>query len=245
MGDLAFALAALPFDMPRLRSLARIDAAYCDELLLELRSRARDWIRKSIDGAVLVPLLHGRLEPQKKGPGKKVAVCRRHYLSRVAIADHRLALTRLLCGSFHFRALRTDPDAHRRVDLLCRKCGSDFETPGHVFMRCRAAETVGARDELRETLQEQWGIALPVLHSREEAESAMRTLIGHNDAVVPMARFVYRVVKSWKFFGRRLPTMVCELVPDSEEELDWEVERDFESATEDGSDGGGEMDIDF
>ncbi|KAJ7604637.1 hypothetical protein FB45DRAFT_1043355 [Roridomyces roridus] len=109
-------------------------------------------------------------------------------------------------------------------------------------MRCRAEETVAARRELEDTLRSEFGRSLPRPAGRTEAEVCMRELIFDWDTVVAMAWFVHRVIRSWNWFGRRLPTMVCELAPDSDVEGVW----DFNTATEDESeDEGWEMDIDF
>ncbi|KAJ7190388.1 hypothetical protein GGX14DRAFT_408082 [Mycena pura] len=124
------------------------------------------------------------------------------------------------------------------------KCGLDLETPGHVFMVCRAEETVAARRVLEEILIRDFGRSLDRVFTRDSAEDLMRALIFDWNTVVPMARFVYQVVRQWKWFGRRLPTMVCELAPESED--DDRGMWDFETATEDGSDDGGmEMEISF
>ncbi|KAJ7056666.1 hypothetical protein C8F01DRAFT_1257320 [Mycena amicta] len=129
--------------------------------------------------------------------------------------------------------------------LLCRKCALSLESPGHVFMQCRTAETVEARHELQEALH---GLGKNLLrtYTRQESEDLMRSLIFDWDAVVPMARFIHKVVRSWNWFGRRLPTMVSDLAPDSEDDANgrW----DAEVATEDGSVDEGndeQMEIDF
>ncbi|KAJ7222344.1 hypothetical protein GGX14DRAFT_558435 [Mycena pura] len=196
---------------------------------------------------VSLPLLHGRLEPQEEGAPRVNQLCRRHYLSRVLITDHRLALTSLLNASFYFRGVRTDIAAHDRARLLCRKCKSDLETPvpGHVFMQCHAEETVVARRDLQEALAA-FERTLPRTDTREASESLMRSLIFDWNTVVPMACFIHKVVRSWRWFGQLLPTMVCELTPDSDD--DEEGRWDFDSPTEDGSDEDGsglEMEIDF
>ena len=157
------------------------------------------------------------------------------------IADHRLALTRLLCGSFFLRGLRTDTSAHAPASLLCRKCETAPETPGHVFWQCRAAETVAARVALETTLQQEFNISIARVHSSMDGTKLLQALIFDWNTVVPMARFIYKVARSWRGFGRRLPTMVSEMAPDSEGEEGW----DIESATEDGSvDGGWDMEVD-
>ncbi|KAJ7199926.1 hypothetical protein GGX14DRAFT_311502, partial [Mycena pura] len=198
LGDLAFVLGSLPFRAPPLPSLANLTADGCDILIHQLRTLARQWVADSIAGMVSLPLLHGRLEPQEKGAPRAIQLCRRHYLSRVLITDHRLALTRLLCASFYFRGLHTDTSSVPFSQLSCRKCGMDVETPGHVFMQCREERTVAARRELQVTLVHDFQRVLPQMHSREHAEELMRSLIFDWNTVVPMARFVYKVVRSWR-----------------------------------------------
>ncbi|KAF7298580.1 hypothetical protein MIND_00804700 [Mycena indigotica] len=137
----------------------------------------------------------------------------------VAHTNHRLALTRLLCGSFHFRGLHSDPASHDPASVTCRKCGEDLETPGHVFLQCRARDVVELRVELREELRQRFGATLasePT--SQAEAERQLRVLIFAWETVVPMARFVYRVCKAWSWFGRKLPSMASELAPLSDDE---------------------------
>lgn len=90
----------------------------------------------------------------------------------------------------------------------------------------------------------EYGRALPTVLNRVAAEALLQSLIFDSHTVVPMARFIYKVVRHWRWFGRRLPTMVCELAPDSDgdDEGMW----DFETATEDMSEGGESvMEIDF
>jgi hypothetical protein len=82
-------------------------------------------------------------------------------------------------------------------------------------------ETVESRIELRLELSMRLDIQLwHGFDTRKAAEDRMRKLIFHWDAVVLMARFIYRVARSWHFFGRKLPTMVSELAPNSDAEED-------------------------
>ncbi|KAF7306250.1 hypothetical protein MIND_00415600 [Mycena indigotica] len=221
MGDLALVLAQLPFPMPRLPSLARLSTTVVDSLLADLRHGAGRWIYNKVNTMVSLPLLHGRLEPLKDKPSRIIRICRRHYLSRVPHTNHRLALTRLLCGSFFFRGLHSHPERFAQETLLCRRCGEAPETPGHVFMQCRARETVELRVELREMLAARYGVRLGnTPTSRRAAEDLMRDLIFHWETVVPMARFIYGVCKTWSWFGRKLPSMASELAPESVDELE-------------------------
>ncbi|KAK7006674.1 hypothetical protein R3P38DRAFT_3325963 [Favolaschia claudopus] len=210
--------------------MADLNAAICKRLHDELIAGMKQWVLNSVEGMVSIPLLHGRLEPQEEGAPRRIPLCQRHYLSVVSITDHRLALTRLLCGSFYFRGLRTT------------KCGSDLETPGHVFMQCRDLQTVAARETLRETLQREFGVTLRTADSAADAMRGMQKLIFDLKTVVPMARFIYQVVRAWRWFGRRLPTMVSELAPDTDEEADY---WNFESAEEDWEWSGAEMEMEI
>ncbi|KAJ7062784.1 hypothetical protein C8F01DRAFT_1251598 [Mycena amicta] len=101
----------------------------------------------------------------------------------------------------------------------------------HVFMRCRDAETVLARHALRDALEQDFGKSLPRPSSLDDATRVFQQLIFDWDTVVPTARFVYKVVRNWRWFGQRLPTMVSELTPETDEE-GWDA-WDFETATED------------
>ncbi|KAK7040995.1 hypothetical protein R3P38DRAFT_2512541, partial [Favolaschia claudopus] len=241
-GDLAILLRDLPFVAPALPPMADLNAAICKRLHDELIAGMKQWVLNSVEGMVSIPLLHGRLEPQEEGAPRRIPLCQRHYLSVVSITDHRLALTRLLCGSFYFRGLRTTLQDHSPASLLCRKCGSDLETPGHVFMQCRDLQTVAARETLRETLQREFGVTLRTADSAADAMRGMQKLIFDLKTVVPMARFIYQVVRAWRWFGRRLPTMVSELAPDTDEEADY---WNFESAEEDWEWSGAEMEMEI
>ncbi|KAJ7230736.1 hypothetical protein GGX14DRAFT_343851, partial [Mycena pura] len=217
LGDLAFVLGNLPFMAPTLPSLTNLTVNGCDSLIHQLRTRAKQWVADSIAGMVSLPLLHGRLEPQEKGAPRAIQLCRQHYLSRVLVTDHRLALTCLVCASFYFQGLHTDTSSFPFSQLSCRKCGMDVETPGHVFIQCRKARTVEARHELRVALLQDFQVVLPETHSREAMEEIICHLIFDWNTVIPMARFIYKVVRSWRGFGRRLSSMVGEIVPETED----------------------------
>ncbi|KAK6977940.1 hypothetical protein R3P38DRAFT_2747256 [Favolaschia claudopus] len=244
-GDIAAVLHELPFAAPTLPPLAGLTSAILDQLQKQLIIAMKQWVIDSVEGMVSIPLLHGRLEPQETGAPKRIPLCQRHYLSAVTVSDHRLALTRLLCGSFYFRGLRSNPEIHPAASLLCRKCSGALETPGHVFLQCRDVQTVAAREVLRDSLMQGFGMTLRTPVSAADAHRLLQELIFDFGTVAPVARFIYKVVRAWRFFGRRLPTMVSELAPDTDDEVDlW----DFETATEDGSDlelSGMDMEIDI
>ncbi|KAK6993221.1 hypothetical protein R3P38DRAFT_3223843 [Favolaschia claudopus] len=206
--------------------MADLNAAICKRLHDELIAGMKQWVLNSVEGMVSIPLLHGRLEPQEEGAPRRIPLCQRHYLSVVSITDHRLALTRLLCGSFYFRGLRTTLQDHSPASLLCRK----------------DLQTVAARETLRETLQREFGVTLRTADSAADAMRGMQKLIFDLKTVVPMARFIYQVVRAWRWFGRRLPTMVSELAPDTDEEADY---WNFESAEEDWEWSGAEMEMEI
>ncbi|KAK7016501.1 hypothetical protein R3P38DRAFT_2542017 [Favolaschia claudopus] len=235
-GDLAIVLRDLPFSVPALPPLRELNAVTCKALQDQVTMAMKNWVWDSIQQMVSVPLLHGRLEPRKDGPSQRIPLCQRHYLSAVTVADHRLALTRLLCGSYHFRGLHTNLADHLPFDLVCRKCGVERETPGHVFMRCLDPQTVAARQLLHDALYQQFRVLLLYPLSLANATLLMQQLIFDCATVVPMARFIYRVIRAWHWFGRRLPTMVSEGAPDSDDSLGDGFGPGFRSGTEDASD---------
>ena len=54
----------------------------------------------------------------------------------------------------------------------------------------------------------------------ECADTVLRDLIFHWDFVAPMARFIYTVAKSWRWFGNVLPTTFFEDEPGSDADVD-------------------------
>jgi hypothetical protein len=109
-------------------------------------------------------------------------------------------------------------------------------------MLCTEGATVEAREELREGLRK-LNCLLPRAFGRAHAETQMRNLIFNWHTVVPMSRFVHKVARSWRFFGRRLPTRVSEAAPDTDEEVsNWEEEMETEDESVDGEE---EMVIDI
>ncbi|KAJ7070667.1 hypothetical protein C8F01DRAFT_920882, partial [Mycena amicta] len=199
LGDLSFAMRSLPFSIAPLRSLPHLTPAWCDATIDELRRKTKVWIAEEVDSRVSLSLLHGRREPFEDKPAKTIAMCRRHYLHRVPIADHRLALTRLLNGSFRFRGIHRPTTQVARELCLCRKCGLEEERPEHVFMQCLDPGTVAAREELRATLLEQFDLVLPNgPSSLRDTKLLFQSLIFHWDHVVPTARFVHAVCKNWQ-----------------------------------------------
>ncbi|KAJ7647257.1 hypothetical protein FB45DRAFT_892889 [Roridomyces roridus] len=225
LGDISFVMRSLPFSspLPVLPSLAHLSVAWCDETIKSLREATKDWVSSEIQARVSLPLLHGRREPLEDKPPRPIRMCRRHYLHRVTIPEHRHALTRLLCGSFRFRGIHKPATLVDPLSRLCRKCGLADEVPGHVFMQCLHPDTIAAREELRHGLLERCNYTLPTSNSDAQAFSLLQDLIFHWDRVIPTARFVLVVAKSWKFFGNVMPTRVCEDDPgaeDGEEEED-------------------------
>lgn len=245
MGDLALVLGAMPFTMPPLPCFSELTTAACDSLVDLLRTRTRHWVWMTIEDMVSLPLLHRRLEPKENGDSSLNKLCRRHYLSRVPVTDHRLALTRLLCGSFYFRGVHNDLDLFSFDQICCRQCQQAVETPGHVFMVCRAEGTVEARRDLRQTLMREHGHALVRVSTSDAAEDLMRTLIFDWNTVVPMARFIYKVARYCEWFGRRSLTRTSQLVPDFDGADSEAGFAGSDSGTEEGSFDGGMMEIDF
>ncbi|KAJ7067786.1 MA3 domain-containing protein [Mycena amicta] len=186
------------------KALAEADRLRCSaSTLLGTRSG-------SCTGVIFPSLLHGRREPFEDKPAEARPLCRRHYLHRIPIPDHRLALTRLLNGSFRFRGVHR-PETVIAPDLRqCRKCGSADETPAHVFMQCMDPDTCRAREELRTTLADKFNYDLQLPVADEDARRVMQELIFDWNYVVPMARFIAVVVCNWRWFKNVMPTMVSE-----------------------------------
>ncbi|KAJ7193952.1 hypothetical protein GGX14DRAFT_587410 [Mycena pura] len=213
LGDMAYVLRNLPFDMPPLPTLGQMSSVWCDNFIKLLRRQCRAYVHDWVNAQPSLSLLHGRLEPFKEEPSRVVHLTRQHYLHRVTVANHRLALTRLLCGSFHLRGIHRPHSDIPLDDRLCRKCGLEVETPEHVLLLCRDAETAQARQELQDRLRLDFHYDLELPKSHAEAHVTLQQLIFHWHHVVPAARFIHKVSKCWHWFGHVLPTELMEDEP--------------------------------
>nr|GAT48048.1 predicted protein [Mycena chlorophos] len=216
LGDLSALLRSLPFPMPHLRSLQNISSDFCNSLLHDLRAGCKRFLTGQVQARISLHLLHNRLEPREDGPPQFVHLTRRHYLSRIVVPEHRLAVTRLLAGSFGFRGVHSDSSAVSLRRQMCRRCGEEKETPAHVFLVCGDPPTMEARHDLRRALSSRCGYWLPsslaAVPERERVR-VLQSLIFHWERVLPMARFIFRVSKDWKWFGATFPNDVVESRP--------------------------------
>nr|GAT53349.1 predicted protein [Mycena chlorophos] len=216
LGDLAGPPHSLPFPMPHLHSFANISPASCKALPRELRSGCKRFLTGEIQARISLQLLHHRLEPQENGHARFIHLTRRHYLSRIVVPDHRLAVTQLLAGSFRFCGLHSSTTAVSLQRQLCWRCGQEKETPTHVFLVCSDPPTVDARHDLRSALSSRCNYWLPAsLAGVPEGDRVriLRGLIFHWDRVLPVARFIFRVAKGWKWFGATFSNDVVESRP--------------------------------
>nr|GAT50953.1 predicted protein [Mycena chlorophos] len=216
LGDLAALLRSLPFPVPPLCSLNNMSIAFCDNLRRELRVGCKRFVTGQVQARISLHLLHHRLEPHERGPPTFIHICRRHYLHRISIPDHRLAVTRLLAGAFGFRGVHSSATTVSADRQLCRRCGLEKETPAHVFLACGDPPTIEARLDLRASLSSQFGYWMPMSYAgvpENERVKILQRLIFHWDRVVPVARFIFRVSKHWKWFGVTFPEDAVETRP--------------------------------
>ncbi|KAK7025606.1 hypothetical protein R3P38DRAFT_3355918 [Favolaschia claudopus] len=184
-----------------------LSSAILDQLQKQLIIAMKQWLIGSVESMVSIPLLHGTLS---------FGCCS----NRPSVSSDKAALRILLLLGF-----AVQPEIHPAASLSCRKCGGALETPGHVFLQCRDVQTVAARDVLKESLLHDFGMTLRASVTAADVHLLLQELIFNLGTVAPVARFIYKVVRAWRFFGRRLPTMVSELAPDTDEEADfWDLE---------------------
>ncbi|KAK6984529.1 hypothetical protein R3P38DRAFT_3231790 [Favolaschia claudopus] len=184
----------------------------------------KQWLIGSVESMVSIPLLHGRLEPQETGLLSGFLSARDIIFgccsNRPSVSSDKAALRILLLLGF-----AVQPEIHPAASLSCRKCGGALETPGHVFLQVQGCADGGGTGLLKESLLHDFGMTLRASVTAADVHLLLQELIFNLGTVAPVARFIYKVVRAWRFFGRRLPTMVSELAPDTDEEADfWDLE---------------------
>jgi hypothetical protein len=177
-------------------------------------------------------LLHNRRETQEDDNPKRVRLGLRHYLTQVANASHRRAITKLIFGEDSYR-LHADHDTPRE-ERICRKCLVHVESPQHVLLQCPAdLLTCALRRNLLELLQDRYSIQIPANPlTDDQSTSLLRTIIFHWEAIPWTAQFVYRVHCIWCGNGWSAPVQI---VPDVrlavEEVID--SDHDYDQANDD------------
>ncbi|KAJ3759441.1 hypothetical protein EV360DRAFT_82136 [Lentinula raphanica] len=148
-------------------------------------------LQQSIDASSRLTFLQGRREPHKDGTTSRVASTLRHYLTQVRRPEHRVSLTKLLCGDLTPVTFRASPASTRplpdqqQCPKFCRACQDPLqpETPQHVLLQCQH---------------------LPLPHSRTFTDASatfyIKSFVFHWTLVVPSAQYVHDCVSLWKEF---------------------------------------------
>ncbi|KAF8918414.1 hypothetical protein CPB85DRAFT_1452379 [Mucidula mucida] len=175
-----------------------------------------------ITSSISLYLLHGRLEPQDDGPSKHITSCLRHYLSRVTIANHRFAMTRILLAAHNLHGVH---HTYSRVtDELqqCRMCHAHKETAEHMLLQCSADKaTKRIRKEffrhLAETTHARF---VPKALTDSAALFWLQSILFEWQAAASVARWVYHTARRWK----ALSLLPCEVHTELMRQRDDDVE---------------------
>ncbi|KAF9001813.1 hypothetical protein BDZ89DRAFT_1050329 [Hymenopellis radicata] len=153
-----------------------------------------------IQHSISLYLLHSRLEPQKDGPAKHITSCIRHYLTGVAIADHRFAMTRILLGAHNLHGVHSGNSQASTEFQQCRMCHNHLETPEHMLLQCNADnDTTRIRDEffshLSQTTHPRF---VPVSFTDNAALFWLKAVMFEWAAAPVVARWIYHTCRKWK-----------------------------------------------
>ncbi|KAF7331487.1 Reverse transcriptase domain-containing protein [Mycena kentingensis (nom. inval.)] len=209
IADIAIALNSLP--TPIITSPADfMHERNVDDLIQEVTRVVDQDLQRQIDESPKCRLLWGRLESvgdRKLGP---VARRRRHYLTMVANADHRIALTRLIfsnhCLSIELLRYPTRYRAAIPRDMrLCRFCLASVEDEPHALLGCEADLTL--RD-LRDAFLREVFAADSSLRTKYALESDLeflRSLLASRKTIVRFAKFVHDVLHRFRCLPAFVP----------------------------------------
>ncbi|EJD47309.1 hypothetical protein AURDEDRAFT_62347 [Auricularia subglabra TFB-10046 SS5] len=118
----------------------------------------------------------------------------RGYL-KLAIPEHRTALTRVLLSTHELAIERLRWQGVARPDRLCRLCGTAVEHPVHALFQCTGAqEVVDLRLEFLGLAGSTDRALAEFVQGRSDLER-LRVLAVHEPTLPMFAKYVYRVLK--------------------------------------------------
>ncbi|KAJ4478552.1 hypothetical protein C8R41DRAFT_772466, partial [Lentinula lateritia] len=209
LSDLEWAIQHLPNCTLVLPPPTQLSEQSVLSLIKSVSRQCNLFLQSELDNSNRLALLQCRREPSATGPSKYQARTLRHYLTRVLTPNHRVTLTRLLCGDMvplTFRASPTRIHPLEPVDYpskQCRACNSlgQPESPQHVFLQCSSVPGLYAARERFLTEIESL-VALPNSRSFTNSESLfyLKSFIFGWTSVRPTARFINEAVILWKNF---------------------------------------------
>ncbi|KAJ3746879.1 hypothetical protein EV360DRAFT_90013 [Lentinula raphanica] len=178
-------------------------------------------LQQFIDASTRLTFLQGRREPHKDGTTSQVVSTLRHYLTQIRRPEHRVSLTKLLCGDLTPVTFRASPASTRPLlhpqhgPKFCRACQDTLqpETPQHVLLQCQAIpEILPLRTAFLTTMAQH--LPLPRSHIFSDASAIfyLKSFVFHWTLVIPSAQFIHDGISLWReFIGQ-------DTDPESEEE---------------------------
>ncbi|KAJ7268257.1 hypothetical protein C8J57DRAFT_1067332 [Mycena rebaudengoi] len=167
---------------------------------------------KSLDWAVNGSsrlYLHGRCEPFEKDSPAPVTIFLPHYLTLVANADHRRALTRLLLSQhgLAIESLRYDSRYYWRVERplrLCRFGCSKVETVEHAIFFCSQNDILVHK---REVFYRAVSTKVPAVLSVQAPNTTevLKMVVFRRDTVCQIAKFASQTFKKFASLPLRRP----------------------------------------
>ncbi|KAF9026286.1 hypothetical protein BDZ89DRAFT_1134863 [Hymenopellis radicata] len=186
--------------VPALQSLTTLSAEIIDISIRSIKRAQHAALDAKVEDSISLYLLHDRLEPQQDGSAKHITLALRQYLTRVSIADHRFAMSRILLGAHKLHGVHSSTSQATPQLQQCRMCHNHLETPEHMLLQCTADNhTVLIRQEFFTHLsQSTHPRFMPVSSSDNAALFWLKAVMFKWNTAPVVARWIYHTSRHWK-----------------------------------------------
>ncbi|KAJ3853112.1 hypothetical protein EV368DRAFT_26708, partial [Lentinula lateritia] len=207
LSDLDWAIRHLPNSTLVLPPLTLLSEQTVLPLIKSISQKCNQFLQSEIDNSSRLALLQRRQEPCATAAYKYQARTLRHYLTRVLNHNHRLTLTRLLCGDMvplTFRASPTHTHPLQPADWptkQCQACKSPGqpESPQHVLLQCTSVPGLSiVREQFLTDIASIITLPNSRIFSNSEALFYLKAFVFSWDSIRPTARFINDAVILWK-----------------------------------------------
>ncbi|KAJ3852482.1 hypothetical protein EV368DRAFT_40960 [Lentinula lateritia] len=207
LSDLDWAIQHLPNSTLVLPPLTQLSEQTVLSLIKAISQHCNQFLQSEIDNSNRLALLQRRREPCATTPSKYQARTLRHYLTRVLSPNHRLTLTRLLCGDMvllTFWSSRTRPlqpaDCPTKQCRACKSPGQP-ESPQHVLLQCTSVPGLSiVREQFLTDMTSLVTLPNSRIFSNSKALYYLKAFVFGWESVRPTARFINDAIILWKQF---------------------------------------------
>ncbi|KAJ3822387.1 hypothetical protein F5880DRAFT_1484214, partial [Lentinula raphanica] len=209
LSDLDWAIQNLPGSSSSLPCLDALSTQSITALSKAVTDSTMSSLQLFIDQSPRLALLQNRQEPHKDGTKSRPVCSLRHYLTLVRSPDHRVTLTKLLCGDLTPVTFHASPASAPPLPVCdhqakgCRACHLPLqpESPQHVLLQC---QFIPELVDLRNGFLTRMSLHFPLPHSlrfdHASATHYLKLFVFNWDSVVETAKFIHEGISLWKSY---------------------------------------------